>query len=57
MRFLKGEPVPGPERNLLQPAITSANLEQYINLAMPPLHYAMCGCEEMPDYPARWGGE
>ncbi len=23
---------------------------------MPPLHYAMCGCEKMPDYPKRWGG-
>lgn len=57
VRILQGEPVPGPEWNLPQPAITSENLEQYINEAMPPLHYAMCGCEEMPSYPERWGGE
>ncbi len=22
--------------------------------SMPPLHYALCGCEEMPGYPERW---
>lgn len=54
--ILKGEAVPGPEWILPQPAITQENLDQYINEKMPPLHYAMCGCEEMPDYPAKWGG-
>jgi ribose transport system substrate-binding protein len=24
---------------------------------LPPLHYAMCGCESMPGYPQRWGGK
>ena len=24
---------------------------------MPPLHYAMCGCEDLPGYPQRWGGK
>jgi ribose transport system substrate-binding protein len=24
---------------------------------MPPLHYAMCGCKDMPGYPQRWGGK
>jgi len=24
---------------------------------MPPLHYALCGCENMPGFPERWGGE
>ena len=54
--ILAGEPVPGPEWVLPQPAITKANLNTYINPAMPPLHYAMCGCEEMENYPEPWGG-
>jgi ribose transport system substrate-binding protein len=54
--ILKGEQVPGPEWVLPQPAITQDNLEDYINDRMPPLHYAMCGCEEMPNYPQAWGG-
>lgn len=53
---LKGEPVPGPEWILPQPAITQDVLDQYINEKMPPLHYAMCGCEDMPTYPEAWGG-
>jgi ribose transport system substrate-binding protein len=24
---------------------------------MPPLHYAMCGCKDLPGYPERWGGK
>jgi ribose transport system substrate-binding protein len=24
---------------------------------MPPLHYALCGCEDMPGYPEDWGGK
>ena len=54
---LAGTTVPGPEWVLPQPAITAENLDTFINEAMPPLHYAMCGCEDMPDYPARWGGK
>ncbi len=42
---------------LPQPTINADNLDKYINTAMPPLHYAMCGCEAMPDYPAAWGGK
>ena len=53
---LKGEPVPGPEWVLPQPAITQDVLDQFINEKMPPLHYAMCGCEDMPGYPEAWGG-
>ena len=56
LRILNGEPVPGPEWILPQPAITAENLGEFVNEAMPPLHYAMCGCEEMPNYPAAWGG-
>ncbi|MET3926312.1 substrate-binding domain-containing protein [Devosia sp. 2618] len=54
---LKGEAVPSPEWILPQPAITQATLDSYINTAMPPLHYALCGCEGMPNYPAAWGGK
>ena len=39
---------------LPQPYITQANLAQMINPAMPPLHYAECGCEDMTNYPAAW---
>lgn len=56
LRVLQGQPVPGPEWVLPQPAITQETLAQYVNPAMPPLHYAMCGCEDMPGYPERWGG-
>ncbi len=57
VKIMNGEAVPGPEWNLPQPAITSQNLDQFINDKMPPLHYAMCGCEKMPNYPKRWGGQ
>ena len=53
-RVLSGEAIPGPEWVLPQPSITADNLDKYINTSMPPLHYAMCGCEDFPDYPARW---
>lgn len=56
-RILAGEPVPGPEWVLPQPAITAENLDQYLNPSMPPLHYAMCGCEGMEGYPENWGGQ
>ena len=56
LQILNGEEVPG-EWTLPQPAITSENLDQYLQPNMPPLHYALCGCETMPDFPARWGGE
>jgi ribose transport system substrate-binding protein len=56
VRVLAGEPVPGPEWVLPQPAITAENLDQFVNPNMPPLHYAMCGCEELPGYPETWGG-
>lgn len=56
-RVLNGESVPGPEWILPQPAITQDTLDSMINPAMPPLHYAMCGCEDMANYPAAWGGQ
>ncbi|CAN7630766.1 ABC transporter substrate-binding protein [Bosea sp. LjRoot237] len=57
IRILKGEPVTGPTWKLPQPAITTETLDKYVNDKMPPLHYALCGCEQMTNYPARWGGK
>ncbi|MEM8852254.1 MAG: substrate-binding domain-containing protein [Pseudomonadota bacterium] len=56
MKILDGEEVPGPEWVLPQPQINADNLAEFVNEKMPPLHYAMCGCEEMDNYPDRWGG-
>ncbi len=56
MHILKGEQVP-QTWTLPQPTITQENLSQYVQPNMPPLHYAMCGCEKMPNYPAAWGGK
>ncbi len=55
--ILQGKPVIGPHWKLPQPVITDATLDQYVNEKMPPLHYAMCGCSDMPGYPQRWGGK
>src|ERR687893_372620 len=52
-RILSGEEVP-EEWILPQPAITQDTLADYNDASMPPLHYALCGCEEMPGYPERW---
>lgn len=51
--FLEGETV---QHNWImpQPEITNANLDSYIDPTMPPLHYALCGCEDMTNYPAAW---
>jgi len=51
--ILSGEEVP-EEWILPQPAITQDTLTDYSDPSMPPLHYALCGCEEMPGYPERW---
>jgi ribose transport system substrate-binding protein len=55
VKILKGEEVP-KNWNLPQPKITSENLDQYLQPNMPPLHYALCGCEDMPGFPKAWGG-
>ena len=51
--FLDGETV---QHNwvLPQPDVTQANLDQYLNAKMPPLHYTLCGCEDMTNYPDSW---
>jgi ribose transport system substrate-binding protein len=56
MRIMQGEQVPAIWR-LPQPAVTQENLDQFVQPNMPPLHYAMCGCEGMPEFPERWGGQ
>jgi ribose transport system substrate-binding protein len=53
LQILNGEEVP-KNWNLPQPVITSENLDQYLQPDMPPLHYALCGCEDMPGFPERW---
>jgi ribose transport system substrate-binding protein len=56
-RILSGEPVP-KEWVLPQPALTQDQLEQAVadNEGLPDLHYALCGCEDLPGYPGDWGG-
>ena len=53
VKVLKGEEVP-KEWVLPQPAITQETLDDYVDPDMPPLHYALCGCEDMPGYPDVW---
>jgi ribose transport system substrate-binding protein len=55
VKILKGEEVP-KEWVLPQPKISADNLDQYLQPDMPPLHYALCGCEDMPGFPGKWGG-
>lgn len=56
LRILRGERVPR-EWKLPQPTVTQDTLDQYLQPGMPPLHYAMCGCENMPGFPEKWGGK
>ncbi|MFE5791346.1 substrate-binding domain-containing protein [Streptomyces sp. NPDC056503] len=56
LKVLKGESVP-KVWNLPQPAITEDKLNDYLKPGMPPLHYALCGCEKMAGYPQNWGGK
>jgi ribose transport system substrate-binding protein len=53
VNILKGEEVP-KEWVLPQPKITQDNLQDYLQPDMPPLHYALCGCEGMPGFPGPW---
>jgi ribose transport system substrate-binding protein len=57
LKILKGEPVIGPTWKLPQPDITQETLASFVDPKMPPLHYAMCGCKDLPGYPQRWGGK
>ncbi|MET0233484.1 MAG: substrate-binding domain-containing protein [Kibdelosporangium sp.] len=53
LKILKGEQVP-QEWILPQPVIDNASLDSYRSQGMPPLHYALCGCQQMPGYPDKW---
>jgi ribose transport system substrate-binding protein len=53
--ILNGKEVP-KEWVLPQPLITEENLADFVDPDMPPLHYATCGCEDLPGYPGTWGG-
>ncbi|HEX6024759.1 MAG TPA: ABC transporter substrate-binding protein [Solirubrobacter sp.] len=53
VKVLKGEEVPNPWI-LPQPKITEENLDQYVKPDMPPLYYALCGCEDLPGFPEKW---
>ncbi len=55
VKTLKGESIPSPWV-LPQLVITADTLDDYIEPNMPPLFYAMCGCQTMPNFPQRWGG-
>ncbi|TMR97742.1 ABC transporter substrate-binding protein [Nonomuraea basaltis] len=56
LKILKGEEVP-KMWNLPQPKVTTENLPTYLQPNMPPLHYALCGCEDLPGFPETWGGK
>ncbi|MEO3746444.1 substrate-binding domain-containing protein [Plantactinospora sp. B5E13] len=53
LRILDGQQVSNPWK-LPQPTITQENLDGFLDPDMPPLHYAMCGCTDLPGYPQRW---
>jgi ribose transport system substrate-binding protein len=55
VRIAQGEEVP-KKWTLPQPTITEDNVGEFYDENMPPLHYAMCGCSDLPGYPGRWGG-
>ncbi|MFC6090144.1 substrate-binding domain-containing protein [Saccharothrix lopnurensis] len=53
LRVLAGKQVP-EEWVLPQPKVTRDDVRDFVDHDMPPLHYAMCGCEAMPGYPGPW---
>ncbi len=52
-QILSGEEVPS-NWTLPQPVITQDNLDEWFTEDMPPLFYALCGCQEMPQFPDMW---
>lgn len=52
-QILNGEEVP-KEWVLPQPKIDESTLSEYVAPDMPPLFYALCGCQEMDGFPERW---
>ena len=54
LSVLNGEEIPGGNWMLPQPKITADNLADYLQADMPPLFYALCGCEDMANFPQAW---
>jgi ribose transport system substrate-binding protein len=54
LMLLNGEQLPGGEWLLPQPVITAETRDSFIDPTMPPLFYAMCGCQDMPNFPEAW---
>jgi ribose transport system substrate-binding protein len=52
-QILSGEEVP-KDWVLPQPKIDEGSLSDYVAPDMPPLFYALCGCQEMEGFPERW---
>jgi ribose transport system substrate-binding protein len=54
-RILSGEEVP-KDWILPQDPVTQEELDTVVeeNADMPPLHYARCGCEDLPGFPEDW---
>jgi ribose transport system substrate-binding protein len=53
---LSGVQVP-KEWVLPSPPITNQNLDQYVDSRMPPVFYALCGCQKLDGFPEAWGGK
>ena len=53
--ILSGQEVP-KEWVLPQPAVTQDQLDDVVaeSEGLPDLHYALCGCEDLPGYPEGW---
>lgn len=54
--ILSGVRVP-KEWVLPAPPITQQNLDQYVDTRMPPVFYALCGCQKLAGFPQAWGGK
>jgi ribose transport system substrate-binding protein len=54
--ILQGKRVP-KEWVLPQPAVTADNLDSFVDPHMPPVFYALCGCQRMAGFPEAWGGK
>lgn len=55
VKIAKGEEVPS-KWTLPQEPVTEENVGDVLQEGLPPLHYAQCGCEDLPGWPERWGG-
>jgi ribose transport system substrate-binding protein len=54
--ILSGVHVP-KEWVLPSPPITAETLDKYVDPRMPPVFYALCGCQGMDGFPKTWGGK